>query len=211
MINIKALLCIHGLLSNCGDFDYIKKEIYPFYDEVICFDVPGHGNNSKSFSSKNIKQYILDIYDKTSKKYNEIDVIGYSMGGIIACYLQSVRKINKLMLLAPAYRYLNFKNLNPKKIFETKKNISIDAKKIKYSILFPKIVFDLSYNIMKIKCDTIIIWGRDDFMVKESSGKDLYKKCISKNKQYHVLNNLDHSSILKSPHVVNLLVSFLRK
>ena len=80
------------------------------YDWIETSDLPGHGMNQLKFNTQNVKNYILNIYDRMAVKCDEIDVIGYSMGGVIACYLQSVRYVRKLVLLSPAYRYLYLKN-----------------------------------------------------------------------------------------------------
>src|SRR5690625_2571519 len=43
---------------------------------------------------------------------NIVYVIGFSMGGMIAAYLAATEKIDKLVLLATARRYLSFKYLS---------------------------------------------------------------------------------------------------
>ncbi len=208
---MKALICLHGLLSSNKDFKLIKDRLKNLYDEIICYDLPGHGLNSIKFNSKNIKKYLVNIYDSISNKYSDIDLIGYSMGGVMACYLQSVRKINHLILLAPSYNYLNLKN------FHKNNNISINNKKLKskknfFNILkFPLIMSDLIQEFNIIYPKTLIIWGKRDYLVKESSGKVLYNKIKNKNKLLIELPYHDHFNIIKSDIVIKYIKLFVLK
>ena len=72
---------------------------------------PGHGEKGiydyNNFNSKDTFKCVLDAFDYLKKNYEDIDVLGYSMGGALATYLSSVRKFNKLILLAPANHYFN--------------------------------------------------------------------------------------------------------
>ncbi|MDE5867804.1 MAG: alpha/beta fold hydrolase, partial [Anaeroplasmataceae bacterium] len=111
----------HGLLSSKEALNYYQKNLDYLYDEILCYDLPGHGENLMKFNTLNIQTFVVGLYDQLSKKFDEIDVLGYSMGGVIACYLQSVRRVHKMILLAPAYRYLNFNNYHFQ-AFKTNKN-----------------------------------------------------------------------------------------
>ncbi|HRF70975.1 MAG TPA: carboxylesterase, partial [Candidatus Pelethenecus sp.] len=90
---MRGLICIHGLLSSKADFIRIEPSLRNLYDWIETSDLPGHGMNQLKFNTQNVKDYILNIYDRMAVKCDEIDVIGYSMGGVIACYLQSVRYV----------------------------------------------------------------------------------------------------------------------
>src|SRR5699024_12436828 len=45
------------------------------------------------------------------EKYDEIYLIGFSMGGMIAAYLAAKYKVDKLVLLATSGKYLSFKQI----------------------------------------------------------------------------------------------------
>ena len=53
----------------------------------------------------------LEEFDELERKCEIVDVMGFSMGGALATYLSQVRKINKLILIAPANYYFNPKAL----------------------------------------------------------------------------------------------------
>lgn len=107
---MKAIMLLHGFLTNIHDFDPIVPYLKEEYDYVDLFVVPGHTEepNYKEFDADLTFKKLLETYDEISKKYERIDCIGFSMGGALATYLQSVRKIDNLVLLAPANKYLNF-------------------------------------------------------------------------------------------------------
>lgn len=108
---MRAVILIHGFLTNVDDFKNLVPSLDELYDLVYLYEVPGHSipPQYKYFNTKDTFKTLLEVYDKISLEYSEIDCVGFSMGGALATYLQSVRKINNLVLLAPANKYLNFK------------------------------------------------------------------------------------------------------
>lgn len=206
---MRALICLHGLLSSQKDFKLVATKLNHIYDEIICYDLPGHGFNLIAFNSQSIKKFLTDIYDSIASKYTDIDLIGYSMGGVMACYLQSVRKINHLILLAPSYNYLNLRNYhrNNNKSYKIK---NILPKKNYFHILkFPIIMSNLISEFNIIYPKTLIIWGKDDYLVKQSSGKILYNMVKNKNKYLLELANHDHFNIVKSELVIKYIKLFV--
>ncbi|HHU56346.1 MAG TPA: alpha/beta hydrolase [Acholeplasmataceae bacterium] len=107
---MKCVILIHGFLSDHHDLDSIKPALENIYDHIECIDLPGHGIHYKKerFNVDKVLDFINNLYKKLEKDYDEIDCIGYSMGGALALYLASKQKIRKLILLAPACKYLNF-------------------------------------------------------------------------------------------------------
>lgn len=107
---MRCVLLIHGFLTNEHDFDNLIPSLEPLYDYIHLYIAPGHETppNYREFTVDETFKTLLDCYDELSLKYDEIDVIGFSMGGALATYLQSVRIVDRLVLLAPANRYMNF-------------------------------------------------------------------------------------------------------
>lgn len=210
VIVLRCLICIHGLLSSQNDFSYFYPHLKPYYDRIALFDMPGHGKNTLSFTTKNIQKFYLEKYQILAKTYDEIDLLGYSLGGVIACYLQSVCKIRKMILLAPAYRYLNLKNYH----FHTNSsNLRISKafpkKNFFHLFRFQKIVYQLSNEFSVLYPETLILWGEDDYLVKPSSGEELYSMIRNKNRQYIVLKNHNHFNIVSSRMVLYHIQNFI--
>lgn len=104
----RAVMTIHGFLTDTKDFGRLYDYL-DFYDEVVPCEVPGH-NGKVDFSLFTVEGTFVAVtacYDRLRAKYDEVDVIGFSMGGALASYLAATRDVNKCVLLAPANKYLN--------------------------------------------------------------------------------------------------------
>lgn len=81
VVIIRCLICIHGLLSSSNDFSFIIPNLSKYYDAVISYDMPGHGENKLKFNTSEIKRFYINMYDELAARYDEIDILGYSLGG----------------------------------------------------------------------------------------------------------------------------------
>lgn len=79
-----TVVCMHGLISNSRDFDYLAARIASDF-RVISIDIPGRGD-SDWFEDKSLYQYPVYIADilalLASLDISEVDWIGTSMGGV---------------------------------------------------------------------------------------------------------------------------------
>ncbi len=140
---MEAVILIHGFLTNIDDFKNLVPYLESKYDKVCLCTIPGHTipPKYKLFNVNDTFKTILETYDNLTLEYDEIDCIGFSMGGALATYLQSVRNIRKLVLLAPANKYLNFSLLHNRLQFikkvkkESKIREDLDYKKEELNIL----------------------------------------------------------------------------
>ncbi len=213
VVFLKALLCLHGLLSSPKDFNFIHNKLYPLYDYIHLPIMPGHGTKTDHFHSKKTLDYVIEEYDKLKIKYKEIDVLGYSIGGVLACFLSQHRKIDKLMLIAPAFYYINFENYKPKIIKKShvgSKDL-ISLKKIQYFFVFSKIVKEVKETMHTIPCPICIIWGEDDFLVSKKSGLKLIQISTNEIKYFITIKNLNHYNIVYSHETIDLLKKFILK
>lgn len=104
----RAVLLIHGFVTDYHDFDPLYPALNEIYDCVFPVELPGHTDlDFKKFNAIDTFKCVLDSFDRLNEKYDSIDVIGYSMGGALATYLSNNREFNNLVLLAPANKYFN--------------------------------------------------------------------------------------------------------
>lgn len=103
--NQRALLLLHGFSSTPAVFRYLMQQLPP-YDAIICPLLPGHGVNLDLFSQQKAGEW-LPMTEKLCaelvSEFKEVDVLGLSLGGIIANHLATRFKLNHLYLLAPAF------------------------------------------------------------------------------------------------------------
>ena len=136
----RICVLIHGYLTDYRDFKSLPGKLIKIYDQVILLCLPGHENkcNLKNFTKDAcIKQLDSEFSELT--KNNEVDVIGFSLGGALAWYVGLNYPVNKLVLLAPALDNINT-NLVIDKINYLKKikKLSKESQKELLSAYFKK-------------------------------------------------------------------------
>ena len=118
----KAVFLLHGFATDNTDFANLIPYLTEKYDYIQNENLPGHTNKHglKGFTMPATLGYVTRIIEELINNYDEVDIIGFSMGGALAAYLASNYKIHKLVLLAPADIYINAKYplVRIKKYFE---------------------------------------------------------------------------------------------
>lgn len=98
----RALVCVHGLTRNAGDFDAIAEALSAHY-RVICPDMPGRGRSEylTVAAEYNYPLYVADAAALIARlDVENLDWLGTSMGGLIGMMLaaQPGNPIHKLAL-----------------------------------------------------------------------------------------------------------------
>jgi carboxylesterase len=100
----RALLLLHGFSSTPA----VYREIIPqlsHYDAIVCPVLPGHGESIAAFAQIKALDWINAAENACAilvKEYAAVDVLGLSLGGVLACHLSQKFTLNHLYLLAPA-------------------------------------------------------------------------------------------------------------
>ena len=119
-------MTIHGFLTVVEDFGRLYDYL-DCYDEVVKVEIPGHNGevDFDKFTVESTQEAVLSAYDKLREKHDEVDVVGFSMGGALTTWLCAQRDVHKAVLLAPSNRYIN-----PLMLFEATKfygGVRLDA------------------------------------------------------------------------------------
>ena len=88
----KIIFCVHGMLRNCRDFDYLAKYFEDQY-RVICIDVVGRGRSSRLENKVNYNNplYVRGILQFLKKLCIEKVIwVGSSMGGILGMIINKI-------------------------------------------------------------------------------------------------------------------------
>lgn len=106
----RAAIFYHGFLTDDKDFGELYDSVSEKYDEIVKYVFPGHKtpNDFSLFTEGSTFETAERAYDELRQKHDEIDVYGFSMGGAMATHIAKTRDPKKLVLLAPANKYLNF-------------------------------------------------------------------------------------------------------
>lgn len=104
----KALMTIHGYLTDTNDFGKLYEHLAE-YDEVYKLALPGHGGqvNMDLFTVEDTQRAVMNAFDTLAAKHDEVDVVGFSLGGALTTWLCSLRNVHRAVLLSPANKYIN--------------------------------------------------------------------------------------------------------
>lgn len=102
----RALLLLHGFSSTPAVFRYLTPQI-KIYDAIVCPVLQGHAQSIDAFSHSTAKDWFVSANQACEAlihQYKKVDVLGLSLGGLLACKLSQHYCLNHLFLLAPALK-----------------------------------------------------------------------------------------------------------
>ena len=228
-----AAMLLHGFATSVYDFYSIMPFLKKRDDAIFLENLPGHGKDTDldNFTVENTLNFVNKRFDEIKEKYDQVDVYGYSMGGVLATYLGVKKDVNRIILLAPANKYVNAR------IFATKikRELSILGDDVRRSIIkendkkgMDVVINDLlpRYNVKTIStfislvrvCNeslkendvkTLLVRGDIDEFVPVKSSKFIKKYYL--NLKEEVIEDLGHL-MLKSRNyrlIINRIRDFL--
>jgi len=213
---MNGILLIHGF---CG----ARDEVLPLYNQLAkeyIVEMPllrGHESDRAALARAKHTDWLFDTinaYEGLSEKCDNITVIGFSMGGLLACRLYEKHKFDRLITINTPIYYWDIKRIlknllsAPKKYF--KKYFTASTNKPFNSLLeFVKLLSSTKKKFSDINCPTLIIQVQDDDTVNVKSGDYIYKSI--KNAEIYKPEHGGHI-ILTSEHnddVFNRITKFL--
>ena len=226
----KAILLVHGFAGGVYDNEYLdhRLELISNFD-VYTFTLPGHdGDTSKKITGNDwIKKAESEVEFLINNGYKKIYVIGHSMGGIIATHLASkYKEIKKLVLVAPAFRYISFEDGDFKPISALKKTpklieqygakmLTSRMTKLPANATFEFINLVNKYqNVTRnVNIPTLIFWGTDDQVVPHQGVEHVYNTIASKKKKLVLLDKITHDVFRedKKEIATETIIKFLKK
>lgn len=100
-----ALILLHGFTSTPAVFR-LMKPLFADYDTVICPALPGHASSIKDLSNVHYQDWLLaaeQCVREIAQTFENIDVVGFSLGGLLASHISHYVRLNHLYLIAPAF------------------------------------------------------------------------------------------------------------
>ncbi|WP_042352510.1 alpha/beta hydrolase [Bacillus massiliigorillae] len=224
-------LCIHGFTGAPFEVEPLA-EYFRFHTnwEIVVPTLPGHGENG-DLSSIQYMEWIAcaeDALQQLFERCEEIFVVGFSMGGIIACNLAKKYPVKKLVLLSAAAKYISAKqlSLDIKDVIKDsfRGNIKDNelykryTTKIKQTPLhatgqFRTLVAANAKVFKDITIPVFIAQGRRDGIVPPKTAGFLYRKLASDYKVVYIDEEAKHL-ICHSPHnetLFHIIQQFLLK
>jgi len=194
-------LIIHGFTGGPHELEPLTEYLKERTDwHIVVPTLPGHGRKL-ALENVNYKSWIETAeasLKQLKEKYDEIYVIGFSMGGMIAAYLAAKYKVDKLVLLATAGKYLSFKQISfdigeivrdgvTGKLPQNKLYLHYKRKRgsvpLKANLEFLKLVRLTRKSLREVKAPVLIAQGQMDNMVPYKTAYYLDKEIPSKRKE----------------------------
>lgn len=226
--NKKAVLIIHGFAGGVYDEEILANKLELSGYSVFTFTLPGHEKILFNKVKKEdwINKCTYEIETLLNNGFKDIYVIGHSMGGVLACYLASkYKEVKKLVLAAPAFKYLTFGEENFELLHALKNSPLLfkDYKKeeiISRLVQFPTSVIKEFTSLVelnqdtpsKISIPTLIIQGDNDKIVPITSSQYVYDKLSSKRKKLYIVEGVTHDMFRsdKVDEVIREVLKFLK-
>ena len=174
------IIFLHGWGQNIEMMKPIADPLQETHD-IILVDLPGYGKSSEPTFTWKISDYVECIHTLVDRlKIEDPILIGHSFGGKIALLYASKYQVNKLVLFGSPFKKeietLSTKTKILKKLkkvpglnrFEqfAKRHIgSTDYKNATprmREILVETVNLDISKEVKKINCPTLLVWGTCD-------------------------------------------------
>ncbi|WP_042220387.1 alpha/beta hydrolase [Oceanobacillus manasiensis] len=194
-------LVIHGYTGGPYEVEPLVNYLHEHTDwHIEVPTLPGHGRQL-DLKGKSHKSWIGEAEQALKgllEKYETIYLIGFSMGGMISAYLAAKYKVDKLVLLAPAGKYLSFKQiavdaggfvsdglrgkLGSNNLYKHYRN-KLGRVPFKANLEFLKLVKFTRGYLKKVESEVLIAQGQMDGMVPYKTAYYLDKEITSEQKE----------------------------
>lgn len=128
------------------------------------------------------------VINNIQNDYDQIILIGFSMGGIIASYLANKAKVSKVILLACAYDYMNVDNVIDY-IFKRNKSQAIPQA---FKDCFRELVDNTKSCVERLNIPCLLLHCAEDEVINVSSSYKLMKKIPAKDKMLITFSGGQH-------------------
>nr|WP_106781597.1 alpha/beta fold hydrolase [Lysinibacillus timonensis] len=206
----KGILMLHGFTGGPYEVKPLANYIKEHTNWIIeCPTFCGHGE-ILSLNGYTAEHWLLDAeiaYRKLLKVADEIIVVGFSMGGVIALYLANKYKVNKIVLLSAAAKYIAPKqflkdlhllvkdaingHLIDNELFKRYEH-KINNVPVSSAVQFMRIVRMVTPLIRSINVPTYIVQGKCDGIVPYATANYLYNQLPSSEKYIFFSPNGKH-------------------
>lgn len=222
----RALLILHGFSSTPAVYRYLIPQIKN-YDAIVCPALPGHADSIEAFSNSKSADWLStasQACDTLTKEYKKVDVLGLSLGGLLACELSKHFNLNHLYLLAPAVKlhmhvdnmiklaqvlkWLGFRYLrNMAGNIKTDEHAEIAYRKLPITAIIEMLTFQQQYQWVAPKCPVDLFLGTYDEVVASEQVEQVFTALP--NVSIHWLKNSAH--VLPLDNDLNEIVECINK
>lgn len=223
----QTLVFLHGWGQNIEMMTPVANPFQEEYD-IIVVDLPGHGESKEPTNVLLLDDFVECVKSLLDNlKIKKPILIGHSFGGKISLLYASKYEVEKLILFGSPFKKeiqkLSFKTKMLKQLkkvpglnkFENfaKRHIGStdyrNASPIMREILVQHVNYDITKEVQKITCPTLLVWGTNDEAVDISRAYELEK--LINNAGLVVYEGCTHYAYLENLNqTIRVVDSFLR-
>jgi len=103
----KTYVLVHGAWHGAWSYSKTKKTLELTGDKVICFDLPGHGEDKTEIKDVTLAAYVQKVKTELKKLNTPVVLVGHSLAGFIISQVaeEMPEKIEKLVFIATMIPY----------------------------------------------------------------------------------------------------------
>ncbi|WP_108671714.1 alpha/beta hydrolase [Peribacillus acanthi] len=203
-------LCIHGFTGSPYEVEPLAEYLRGNTNwKIVVPTLPGHEEEGSLQGISYIEwmQCAENALQELVRDCEKVYVIGFSMGGMIACHLASKYPVDKLVLLSAAAKYIHFRQLildivdlvkeaakgqhQQNELFLRYKN-KIQKTPLSATIQFRTLVAKVIPLLETISTPTLIAQGGLDGIVPPKSADFIYQHLSSQDKKMIHVKNAKH-------------------
>lgn len=189
----QSIVLLHGWGQNIDMMKPIGDRFKNDFD-IIIFDLPGFGNSDEPSKFWSCYDYVHAIHEALDNlNVSNPIIVGHSFGGKLGLLYASIYDVKKLVCLASPFCREIQKVTLKSKILKFMKKVPIvnklenfakrhigstdyrNASGVMRDILVGHVNLDITEDVKKINCPTLLIWGTNDEAVSIERGYQLEK------------------------------------
>ena len=131
---------------------------------------------------------------------DDVVVVGFSMGGVIATQIAAELPVSTLILLAPAFEYVTFKAVKNKitsYVIKKQEPLTHSGEYVPlpehFTETFQEVVSMCKHSITQIICPLVLLHGTSDGTIPIRSSEYAYEHAKTENKKFFKLEHVGHN------------------
>lgn len=230
--NKGACLLIHGFTSTPGELYELGKKINENGYTVLGVRLKGHGTTVEEMNNCTYEDWIescVEGYKRLKQNYDNISVIGHSMGSLLALNIAENYEIDKVIALSPPIvvkdkrakfacivkYFIKYTKWKEKERPEEEKKYLLGYNKVPLKSVHElnKLTSLVRRNLNKVNKPLLIVHSHNDQTVDEKSIEILSSNVSSKVVEKVFLNKSGHNITVEceKEKVFNSVIRFLNK
>jgi carboxylesterase len=218
--NGRAVLLLHGFIGSPTDYGRLPHLLHERGFTVSAPLLAGHGTDPRDFATTTTEDLLnsaREAWQRLARDYDEVTVVGFSMGGALAVVLSQELSLKRLVLIAPyfdvahqwyyllptavwqrvmrpwvpyVYRPAHFKQINKRD--QVDQIIDYDYVSLAGSAAALELAQRACAAVSEIKIPLLTVLSRGDQATASPVTEELLRRLPSEQVQWHFVERSNH-------------------